>query len=367
MSTIRDLARKAGVSVATVSRALNQYPDIRAETRTRILRLAREMGFQPSLAARSLVTRRSPLIGVFLRDSVNSDLADSFATGVLARFKEKMGPAGFDLLLFANEKAEEGLGELSYVKRCQQHRVAGVLLLGVDQGEKGVLELGRSKIPCISVDSDLFGPRAGYVMSNNAEGARQAVRHLYRVGHRRIALIAGRHRSRTGHDRSVGYRQELTSLGLPYNPDYVRDGDSTAEGGYAAVQALLALSHPPTAVFAAGDLMAAGAMAAVYDCGLRVPDDLAVVGFDDLPLAALIRPALTTVRQDMSRLGAAAAETLMALISETSTPPPAVQMKMELVVRHSCGAGRAQAGTGQAQAGAVREGGRRLPAGARSL
>src|SRR5262249_4391496 len=155
---------------------------------------------------------------------------------------------------------------------------------------------------------DLVGPRTGYVMSDNVAGAAVAVKHLFDLGHRRIALIGGPTETRPGADRLLGYRKKLDGLGLEYNPSYVQVGDFYPASGEAAMNALLDLPEAPTAVFAASDLMAVGAVAAVRQRGLRVPEDIALVGFDDVQIASLGQPPLTTIRQDKVGLGVRAAE-----------------------------------------------------------
>lgn len=335
MTTIRDLAKRAGVSVATVSRALNSYPDVNEETRQKVLTLARELNFKPSAMARGLVTRRSNLVGVFFRDHINSDLLHPFFQEVIVGFKKTVGQAGFDLLFFTNQ--EEGHQDFSYARRCRHRQVDGAVVMGVNPHDPEVFELAASGIPCMAVDMDLIGKRAGYVMSDSVQGAVTAVRHLYGLGHRRIGFISGIASTRPGHDRIIGYRKALEELRLPYRSEYVEDGDFTQVGGYAAMQRLLRLEQPPTAIFAAGDMMAIGAIAACRDRHLRVPEEMAVVGFDDIQIAGIVHPALTTIRQDKERLGAAAGESLIRMIDDPAYTPPPVVLSTELVIRESCG------------------------------
>jgi LacI family transcriptional regulator len=185
------------------------------------------------------------------------------------------------------------------------------------------------------VDVVLSGPRNSSVSSDNVEGAAMAVRHLLERGHSRIATITGQMDKAPARDRLRGYREEVQRQGLAYRDEYVAYGDFYAESGAAGMDALLALTEPPTAVFAASDLMAAGALAAAGRAGLRVPDDVAVVGFDDILLAGLTQPPLTTLRQDKLGLGAAAAEALVALIEGDGDAQAVVTLPVELVVRSS--------------------------------
>jgi DNA-binding LacI/PurR family transcriptional regulator len=174
-------------------------------------------------------------------------------------------------------------------------------------------------------------------MSDNQRGAELAVEHLHGLGHRRVAHVTGLMTTKPAADRLLGYRSALDRLGLRYRDEYIREGDFYVESGYAAMEALLEGPEPPTAVFAASDLMAVGAMQAAHERGLDVPTDLAIVGFDDIQIAPLVRPALTTVRQDKAGLGGAAGEALVRMIEDPAFTPPIVTLPVELVVRDSSG------------------------------
>lgn len=325
--------------MATVSRVLNGYPDVAPETRARVLAAIREHDFTPVRAARSLVTGRTHVIGVILATGVgHPDLQHPFFQEVLVGLKHTAGSLGFDLLLFSVESSGNGSGDSGshrYLARARQHRVEGVVVMGVDRHDPEVEELVGSGIPTMAVDLDLGGGRTGHVTSDNVSGASLAVRHLAELGHTRIALIGGAGDTRPGVDRLLGYRRELERLRLEHRPEYVREGDFYPQSGYTAMVALLDLPDPPTAVFAAADLMAAGAIQALTERGRSCPRDVAVVGFDDIHIAALLQPALTTVRQDKQGLGAAAAESLIRLIEDPELAPPVVVVPVELVIRDS--------------------------------
>jgi LacI family transcriptional regulator len=340
MTTIQELAARTGVSVATVSRALNGSSEVSEATRDRILALAQELDYTPSAAARTLVSRRSHVVGVILETGEgHPDLLHPFFQEVLVGLQHGAGERGYDLLLFATDEPGNGFGgRHSYARRAGHHGVAGVVAMGFDGSHPEMRKLIAAGIPVIAVDSDLGGPRCGFVMSENREGAAQAVAHLRELGHERIATISGPLWMRPGTDRLAGYRETLERLGVEVREDYVREGDFYDESGYEATKQLLALETPPTAVFAASDLMAAGVLRAAHELGVRVPDELAVVGFDDIALAALLQPALTTVRQDMEAIGRAAAEGLIRMIEDADAPPVQAFVPARLIVRASSGA-----------------------------
>ena len=335
--TIRRLAEVSGVSIGTVSRALNGYADVNPETRERIMRLARELDYTPAAAARSLKTQRSHVIGVFLETGEgHPDLQHPFFHEVLVGLKNAIGSGGYDLLLFAAENPGNGYGTHSYLKRSRHHNTEGVVLMGTDPEDPEVRRLVRSEMPTVGVDVALEGPSTTYVISDNVDGASRAVRHFHSIGHRRIATITGMLDTRTGSDRLRGYRQALQACGLAYRDEYVAYGDFYVESGRRAMADLLSLDEPPTAVFAASDMMALGAIRAVGDAGLNVPADVSVIGFDDIQLADHMNPPLTTVRQDKAGLGAAAGSALVRLIDgEPDDVTESTVLPVELVRRGS--------------------------------
>jgi LacI family transcriptional regulator len=324
--------------VATVSRVLNDYPDVSPVTRERVWEAIRKEQFVPDRTARSLVTGRSHVIGVILETGAgHPDLQHPFFQEVLVGLKHTVGSSAYDLLLLSAVGSGNAFDPQGYLRRIQHHRVDGVVLMGADRHDPEIDEVVRSGVPCMAVDLDLRGGRTGYVMSDNVGGAALAVCHLHGLGHRRIALIGGSTDTKPGVDRLLGFRRELERLGLQHRTDYVREGDFYPESGQAAMAALLDLLERPTAVVAAADLMAAGAIQAIVDRGLRVPDDIAIVGFDDIQIAPLLQPSLTTIRQDKRGLGATAARTLLRMIADPELEPPVITLPVELVVRESSG------------------------------
>jgi LacI family transcriptional regulator len=336
-TTIKELARRSGVSIGTVSRALNGYADVADETRRRILALAEELDYTPQAAARTLVTQRSHVIGVFLMTGEgHPDLQHPFFHEVLVGLRDTLGTHGYDLLLFASFQPGYGYGygQHSYLQRCRHHRVDGAVLMGCPPDDPEVGRLTRSDLPCVGVDLELSGARAAYVSSDNVEGGRLPVAHLHDLGHRRIATIAGPLDTRPARDRLRGFRDGIAAAGLAYRDELVTYGDYYLDSGQAAARRLLAQRERPTALVAASDMMAVGAYRAAREAGLDVPGDLSVTGFDDIVLAAHLHPPLTTVRQDKAGLGAAAARALLQQIDGDAAAPPD-SLPVELVVRSS--------------------------------
>jgi LacI family transcriptional regulator len=347
MVDIRELARRSGVSVATVSRALNGRAEVSPATRQRIVELARELGYSPNHPARTLVRRRSDMVGLIFDTGAEIAAHDSrhpFLQDLLIGFKHALSDAGYHLMLLSTARADARVDV--YVRAAQQHSLEGVLMMAVDHRHPSITAVVASQVPCVGIDLPVEGPRATYVTSDNRAGAATAVRHLHALGHRRIATITGPLRMLPAAERLAGYRYEIARLGLEDRAEYVAQGDFFLPSGYECMRGLLALAEPPTALFVAGDEMAIGALHAIADAGLRVPDDIALVGFDDIEAASLVRPALTTIAQDRRAFGAAAVAALVGAIAvpgdagpEGAVPAPRV-LPTQLIVRASCGTPR---------------------------
>jgi LacI family transcriptional regulator len=218
--------------------------------------------------------------------------------------------------------------------------VDGIIAWGVALGDPECEPILSSGLPVVFVDNDVIGQRAGSVMSANVEAMAGVVNHLHETGRRRIAHISGHYETRPGTDRLFGYRSELKRLGLATPAEYVVEGDFFHDSGFEAAKRLLELEEVPDAIACASDSMAVGAMTAIEQAGLSVPEDIAVTGFDDADYAATVSPALTTVRQDTLGMGAAAAEAVIRMLDDPDSSPPAVVIQTELVVRESSAAAR---------------------------
>ena len=278
------------------------------------------------------------VIGAAITTGLQSDLRHPFFSEVLEGIKERAVASHYDLLLFSGHVSEDFSAEYSYVARCRRHGIDGVILMGFSRTDPELLHLLSEQIPTVAIDLDLVGARATYVTSDNVEAAATVVQYLHALGYTRIAHITGIQVSGPGIDRTLGYRSGLERVDLPFREEYLVEGDFYESTGYAGMGRLLALEQPPEAVFCASDLMALGAIRAAHAAGLSVPEDIAVVGFDDASFASMMKPALTTVRQDKTGLGAAACEALMRIMENASSEPPVVILAADLVVRESCGA-----------------------------
>ncbi|WP_432826034.1 LacI family DNA-binding transcriptional regulator [Dactylosporangium sp. CA-092794] len=336
MATIRELARHCGVSVATVSRVFNTPEVVSQETRQRILDVAVQIGYLPNESARTLATKKSHLVGlVWDTDHRRPGWRHPFLQEILVALKTALSGHGLHLLMLAAADASGSDARQRYLRAVRRHNLDGLVIIDNGNREPAVLALADAGVPCVALDLRVEGPTSTYVTSDNAGGAALAARHLVERGHRRIATITGPQRTWPGAERLTGFRAALAGAGLALPAQYIVEGDFYLDGGHAAMRRLLSLAAPPTAVFAAGDEMAIGAMRAIAEAGLRVPGDVAVVGFDDIDVAALVPPGLTTVAQDKAGFGTAAAETLVAMLRDGDVSCHPTALPTTLVVRGS--------------------------------
>ncbi len=329
MASLREVAQRAGVSTAAASRALRNNPGVAAETKARVLRAAREIGYEPNLAARSLRTRRAHSIGLVIPDIMNP-----FFSEVARGVGDVASQRGYSLLL-GNSDGEVAKEE-EFVNLLLRRKMDGLVFFAATNVSQHIDRARVKGIPMVLIDRKVAG--FDLVRTDNDKGGLLATRHLIELGHIRIALISGRLDLGTRRDRYNGYREALIQASIVPDPVLVREGSVKSDHGYEATQALLALPSPPTAVFATTDTIAVGVLLALEERGLRVPDDIAVVGYDNTYLAMISRPQLTSVAQPKQQMGQWAATFLIDWIEQgRADPHEPVEVVLEprLVVRES--------------------------------
>lgn len=330
--SIKDIARAAGVSHSTVSRALADSPLVKPATKARIQRLAREMGYSPDARARSLVMGQTRTIGV-----VVTTISDPFAAQVVQSIESTAHNHHYTVILCTSGAEPER--EMTAVEMLRSKRVDAVIVTSSRVGALYQEYLARIGVPIVLINNHSEHGRYTFSVSvDNMHGAYMATRHLLDAGHRRIAYISRPADFRSNLERQQGYRQALTDAGLESDPQWIVEGTGRIGGGQRAFHKLMALENPPTAVFCYNDMTAIGVLRAACDAGQIVPDDLAVVGFDDIPLAAYMCPSLTTVAQPLTEMGKTAVEMALALM-ETQEPDSGrfsnVTLPGQLIVRES--------------------------------
>lgn len=327
--TIREVARRAGVSPATVSRVVNANGHaVSGHTRERVLRAVRTLGYAPHPIARGLRTRTTQTIGLIV-----PDIANPFYPALARGVEDAARRAGYTVVL-CNTDERPGR-ERAYLDLLRRRLVDGFVFATVGANLSHVRQLRHDGIPVVLVARSVPGSDADAVVVDNEHGGYLAARHLIELGHRRIAHLGGPSRLQVSRDRLRGYRRAIEEAGLRFDPSLVAAGAFRIEAGGSMMTSLL--RRRPTAVFAANDLIAIGALSALRDAGRSVPADVAVVGFDDIPYAALAAPPLTTVAQPARLMGALASERLLARLRGEGGEAHTIVLEPELVVRASSG------------------------------
>jgi len=331
LTTIYDISRETGFSPTTVSKALNNYPDVSEKTKQIILKKAAEMGYIPNSHARILTTKKSWTIGILFDEKLNVGIKHPFFNAIIESFKKKVELKGYDLLFISKDI---GGHPITYLDHCKIRGVDGVIIITSDPTNEQIQELINSNFPCVLIDNE--SDKVSSVHSDDAQGCYLAVEYLYSLGHRKIAHIYGSRDTFAGNARYNEFINALEKFKLPKIDKYlVEGGYFSFEGGYKAMKKLLELDDLPTAVFASGDLMAIGAINAIKEKGLRIPDDISVVGYDDLDVCRYITPKLTTIKQNTDLIGENAADILIDMIDKKSSRASIV-VPVELIIRDSC-------------------------------
>ncbi len=324
--SIKDIAKLARVSHSTVSRALQNNPLVNAKTAERIRKIARESGYTASAVARSLVTKKTLTIGV-----VVTTIEDPFIGDVVSGVEQVANDHGYSVLLAQSQADPER--EMRVVQSFHERRVDGILVTASRVGALYLPMLSGMKVPVVLINNQ-YGDFCHSVLIENVEAAREATRHLVKLGHKRIAYIGDQFGYQSDTERMTGYRQALEEADLPFRPELVVHGDGKPQGGGAAAKKLLSLAARPTAIFCYNDQTAFGALRTIRTRGLSVPDDISLVGFDDLYFAPLVEPPLTTIRQPKEKMGRKGMEILLSLMSGAKFDKT-VKVSGTLIVRNS--------------------------------
>ncbi|HEX7620617.1 MAG TPA: LacI family DNA-binding transcriptional regulator [Anaerolineales bacterium] len=335
--TLEDIARQTGVSRSTVSRVVNNLPNVREDVRRRVLEAIEKNGYLPHAAARTLASRRSSIIGLILSQTQSIDFifTDPYYPYLMKGISQACSQHEQTLALFLAETKEEEETIFPHVARTGL--LGGVIVQAGHHGDRWIIgKMAEAGIPMVVVGRTFRSKNISYIDIDNVSASQRAVNHLIHLNYKRIGTIAGPSASAVGVDRLAGYRKALTAAGMGVDDALIAEGDFTEAGGYQAMQRMLPAR--PEAVFAASDIMALGAIRLLREAGLRVPQDVAFVGFDDLPLAFLEDAQLTTIRQPVIQFGSRAVELLLDLIEQGVKPPRQIIMDTELIVRTSCGA-----------------------------
>lgn len=333
--TIKDVARLAGVSVATVSRVMNASAPVNDTTRQRVLDVARDLRFAPNGSARALSRRRTGALGVIL-----PDLYGEFFSELLRGMDQAAQRGDHSLLVSSSHHDARGV---AFAVQAMRGRVDGLLIMAPEVDPDGLADVMPAGMPTVLLNEANPRDDVHTLAVDNYGGAFAMTEHLLALGHRRVGFVSGAPANVDAREREKGFRAALRSAGVQFDESLTVRGNFSEQSGRRGAMALLALAERPSAIFAANDAMAVGALSALRHSGIKVPTDVAVVGFDDIPISAFIDPPLTTVSVGVAQLGMRAAELLLHLVRER--PPPTAAPRREvrpatLIVRGSCGASK---------------------------
>ena len=325
--TIAEIAKMAGTSKTTVSRVLNNKPDVLQETRDRIKRLIELYDFHPNAFAKAISNQKSNTLGLVIPHDANYIFSNPYYSEIIRGVSIEAKKKGYHLLLTYAEGDD-------YIAVVKQKRVDGIILISPGVNHKAViLELNSMAIPFIATSRMIGVPDINYICIDDFRGACLAVEHLLALGHRKIGFISGPSNLASSEDRLAGYTVSMEKAGLAVATGFIVEGNTSIESGRSAMNQLLKIESL-SAVFVASDLMAAGAIRAINEAGKSVPEDISVVGFDDIPLGGYLNPPLTTIRQKTFEKGQLASELLIDLINGVAVPQ-VTKMNVEMVIRGS--------------------------------
>ncbi|MBW7881095.1 MAG: LacI family DNA-binding transcriptional regulator [Caldilineaceae bacterium] len=325
---IEDVARYAGVSTATVSRVLSGKQHVSQELRERVLAAIQDLNYRPSRVARSLRIQRSSIIGLII-----SDIQNPFFTSIVRAVEDVAQRSGYSVLLCNSD--EDTAKEMMYIELMLAEHVAGIIVSPTDSESDMYLRLLEAGVPVVAIDRRVESVEIDTVINDNVAAARRIVEHLIDNGHRRIGAVIGVMQASTGYERYRGYRAALEAHGLPVDENLVRVGMPRSHIGYTLTKELLALENPPTAIFTGNNLLTVGALRAIDELGLCIPDNVALAAFDEMEWMFLIKPAITVVAQPTYEMGRSAAELLMRRIAEPDRSPQQIVLSAEIKFHES--------------------------------
>jgi LacI family transcriptional regulator len=333
--TLEDIARETGVSRSTVSRVINNSPNVSDDVRQKVQAAIQRNQYHPHAAARALASQHTSTIGLILPQTVSFFFTDPFYPHLTRGIAQACNQHDYTLAFFLVESKEDE--ERIFPRVCRQGMLDGVLVQSGQHGDQEIVgRLIDAEMPFVVIGRPFRYDNVTYIDIDNINASYHATSHLIRQGKTRIGTISGPLQSTVGIDRLEGYHKALKERGMAIDEKLIVEGDFTEEGGYYAMKILL--TAKPGAVFTASDIMAIGAIRAVREAGLRIPQDIAFVGFDDLPNASLSNIQLTTIRQPVNQFGVQAVETLIDQIENGNRSPHRIILDTELIIRETCGA-----------------------------
>jgi len=332
--TLKDVAREAGVSITVASRGLGSYGYVSRESREKVLRAAKKIGYQPDQIAKSLKTQQTYTIGLLI-----SDITNIWFTTMVRAIEDVAEQNGYNLILCNTDENQEK--ETRYLKVLYGKKIDGLIIAATGEKSPYLKKLIRGGLPVILIDRKLKGFHTTQVTVDNEFGACEAVKHLINLGHKRIGVINGHPRTTPGKERFEGYKKALAENNISLDPALVKYGDFRIEKARKASQELIKMKNPPTAIFVANNVMVMGTYQVLKENNVRIPEEMAIVGFDDPEWASLMEPSLTTIGQPSHSMGTMACQVLLQRIRKNERKrlqDEEIVLRPKLIIRKSCGA-----------------------------
>src|SRR5690625_305036 len=330
--TIRDIAKMAGVSPGTVSKVMNETGSLSDKTIEKVKNVIEETGYQPSFSAKSLATKKSNLIGLIYAGDIHAQINHPFFNEVVNVFKNVIGKLGYDILIFSNSQVSKENED--YLARSHHYQLDGCLIIAGDKIEEATYELDQSHIPCVGIDIELMGSSSSYVMTDNRKVSARVVEYFHSHGVKDVAFIGGPDDSTISNIRKNAFIHFMNVFNMTALPNWIKHGDYFEESGYQVMREILAEGPRPQAVYAASDMMALGALKALEEENISVPEDIKIIGCDDIEACRYSDPKLATVKQDKEKIGKLAAQMLHKLISGKKEVN-SMLVEPELIIRES--------------------------------
>ncbi|GAV10867.1 MULTISPECIES: LacI family DNA-binding transcriptional regulator [Paenibacillus] len=332
MVSIKDVAKRANVSVTVVSKALNGYTDVSEQTRKKVLRVAEELKYSPNMLAKNLKQKVAKSIALIISNFDRTDGRDGLLVQIMSGAFEAATTNKYEIVIYTSSLSEQQ--DKSYWQFCKEHKISGAIIAGLKTTDPYFQEIIKSDFPCVVIDTMLTGPHTGSVSTDNVLAAKTAIEYLIERGHRSIAMLNGHEFAVVSKQRLEGYQQALAENGIEVDPNLVINADFSEEIAYEVTERLLQEQPHVTAVFAASDLMAIGFMRRCRELGVRIPDDVSVIGFDDIVLSSYMTPQLSTVRQNFHSISYQAFEQLIDIL-ENNCPGTHINTPFRIIDRET--------------------------------
>ena len=333
MPTIKDIANLTGYSITTVSRALNDYDDVNEQTKEKIETVAEKIGYVPNILAQTLVTQKSKTIGILVNELKREGAKDNFVFEMLCGVSDALAESDYEFVLLSTSTAKQK--NKTFTQLCEERQLAGVIIQGLKSDDKYLAEIIDSNVPCVLIDIPIANETTRYVMSNQIDSIKDAIKYLQRLGHRAIAYMNGSEDAHVSMLREQGYLDALKEIDIPIMEHYVINGQYDEDIARKVATSFLINNPEVTAIFCASDVMAIGVLKAAKDLGIKIPEQLSVIGFDDIMLARYTTPPLTTISQSPYNMATCSTQLLTGMIEGKQEKATFKILDSELVIRES--------------------------------